>query len=60
MPLLRIRTEIEDRPGRLASLTAALARRGANILGLSVQLDADGVVDEFIVDVPRGDRKSVV
>ncbi|MGC4953401.1 GNAT family N-acetyltransferase [Actinomadura citrea] len=54
MPLLRIRTEIEDRPGRLASLTAALARRGANILGLSVQLDADGVVDEFIVDVPRG------
>jgi RimJ/RimL family protein N-acetyltransferase len=54
MPLLRIRTEIEDRPGRLALLTAALARRGANILGLSVQLDADGVVDEFIVDVPHG------
>lgn len=54
MPLLRIRTEIEDRPGRLALLTAALARRGANILGLSVQMDADGVVDEFIVDVPDG------
>ncbi|NDU71071.1 GNAT family N-acetyltransferase [Actinomadura sp. DSM 109109] len=54
MPLLRIRTEIEDRPGRLASLTTALARRGANILGLSVQLDTGGVVDEFIVDVPRG------
>ncbi|MEO3827580.1 GNAT family N-acetyltransferase [Actinomadura sp. B10D3] len=54
MPLFRIRTEIEDRPGRLALLTAALGRRGANILGLSVQLDADGVVDEFIVDVPRG------
>ncbi|MGP4028495.1 GNAT family N-acetyltransferase [Actinomadura sp. 3N407] len=54
MPLLRIRTAIEDRPGRLALLTAALGRRGANILGLSVQMDADGVVDEFIVDVPRG------
>ncbi|MFC9976494.1 GNAT family N-acetyltransferase [Spirillospora sp. NPDC127200] len=54
MPLLRVRTEIDDRPGRLALLTAALARRGANILGLSVQLDTDGVVDEFIVDVPSG------
>ncbi|WP_131762959.1 ACT domain-containing protein, partial [Actinomadura fibrosa] len=54
MPLLRIRTEIEDRPGRLALLTAALAERGANILGLSVQMDTEGVVDEFIVDVPAG------
>ncbi|XRQ15676.1 GNAT family N-acetyltransferase [Actinomadura welshii] len=54
MPLFRIRTEIEDRPGRLARLTAALGRRGANILGLSVQLDAEGVVDEFIVEVPHG------
>ncbi|QKG19598.1 GNAT family N-acetyltransferase [Actinomadura verrucosospora] len=52
MPLLRIRTEIEDRPGRLALLTAALAGRGANILALSVQVDAGGVVDEFLVDVP--------
>ncbi|GAA3977423.1 hypothetical protein GCM10023085_69790 [Actinomadura viridis] len=52
MPLLRIRTEIDDRPGRLAVLTAALARRGANILGLSVQVGAEGVVDEFIVDMP--------
>ncbi|MFG2089918.1 MULTISPECIES: GNAT family N-acetyltransferase [unclassified Spirillospora] len=54
MPLLRIRTAIEDRPGRLALLTAALGRRGANILGLSVQMDTEGVVDEFIVDVPHG------
>ncbi|NKZ03982.1 GNAT family N-acetyltransferase [Actinomadura latina] len=54
MPLFRIRTEIEDRPGRLALLTAALGRRGANILGLSVLMDAEGVVDEFIVDVPHG------
>ncbi|MEV4258537.1 ACT domain-containing protein, partial [Spirillospora sp. NPDC049652] len=54
MPLLRIRTEIEDRPGRLAALTAALAARGANILGLTVQLGPEGVVDEFVVDVPSG------
>jgi len=54
MTLMRIRTEIEDRPGRLAVLTAALARRGANILGLSVQVDTEGVVDEFIVNVPPG------
>ncbi|WP_433338135.1 GNAT family N-acetyltransferase [Spirillospora sp. CA-294931] len=54
MPLLRIRTRIDDRPGRLAVLTAALARRGANILDLSVQVDTDGVVDEFVVDVPPG------
>lgn len=52
MPLLRIRTEIEDRPGRLARLTAALAERGANILGLSVQVGPGGVVDEFVVSVP--------
>ncbi|GAA0345059.1 GNAT family N-acetyltransferase [Actinoallomurus spadix] len=54
MPLLRVRTEIDDRPGRLAVLTAALAAQGANILDLSVQVDADGVVDEFVVDVPTG------
>jgi GNAT superfamily N-acetyltransferase/predicted amino acid-binding ACT domain protein len=52
MPLLRFRTQIEDRPGRLAVLTAALAARRANILELSVQVDTDGVVDEFVVDVP--------
>lgn len=55
MPLLRIRTEIEDRPGRLAVLTAALAARGANILGLTVQVGTEGVVDEFVVDVPSGE-----
>src|SRR4051812_34362205 len=54
MPLLRVRAEIDDRPGRLAVLTAALAAQGANILDLSVQVDTDGVVDEFVVDVPAG------
>jgi RimJ/RimL family protein N-acetyltransferase len=52
MTLLRVRTEIDDRPGRLAVLTAALAAQGANILDLSVQVSTDGVVDEFVIDVP--------
>lgn len=54
MPLMRIRTEIDDRPGRLAVLTATLAAERANILDLSVQVGTDGVVDEFVVDVPPG------
>ncbi|QFY10795.1 GNAT family N-acetyltransferase [Nonomuraea phyllanthi] len=52
MGILRIRTTVDERPGRLASLAAALASRGGNILGLSVQSDADGTVDEFVADIP--------
>ncbi|MEV6985474.1 GNAT family N-acetyltransferase [Sphaerisporangium sp. NPDC051017] len=52
MGFLRIRTTVDERPGRLASLTAALAAKGGNILGLSVQPDTDGTVDEFIADIP--------
>ncbi|NUW41624.1 GNAT family N-acetyltransferase [Nonomuraea rhodomycinica] len=52
MGFLRIRTTVDERPGRLASLAAALADRGGNILGLSVQSDADGTVDEFVADIP--------
>ncbi|MFG1687589.1 GNAT family N-acetyltransferase [Nonomuraea sp. NPDC049269] len=54
MGFLRIRTTVDERPGRLASLAAALADRGGNILGLSVQSDADGTVDEFVADIPAG------
>jgi RimJ/RimL family protein N-acetyltransferase len=54
MGFLRIRTTVDERPGRLASLAAALASRGGNILGLSVQSDADGTVDEFVADIPAG------
>ncbi|MFG3438566.1 GNAT family N-acetyltransferase [Nonomuraea sp. NPDC047897] len=54
MGFLRIRTTVDERPGRLASLAAALAARGGNILGLSVQSDADGTVDEFVADIPAG------
>ncbi|GII87623.1 hypothetical protein Ssi03_56130 [Sphaerisporangium siamense] len=52
MGFLRIRTTVDERPGRLASLTAALAAKGGNILGLTVQPDADGTVDEFVADIP--------
>lgn len=54
MGFLRIRTTVDERPGRLASLAAALAAKGGNILGLSVQTDADGTVDEFVADIPAG------
>ncbi|MEV0587696.1 GNAT family N-acetyltransferase [Nonomuraea sp. NPDC050310] len=52
MAFLRIRTTVDERPGRLAQLAAALAERGGNILGLSVQPDADGTVDEFVAEIP--------
>ncbi|MEQ4717283.1 GNAT family N-acetyltransferase [Nonomuraea sp. B19D2] len=52
MGFLRIRTTVDERPGRLASLAEALAARGGNILGLSVQSDTDGTVDEFVADIP--------
>ncbi|RJL36128.1 GNAT family N-acetyltransferase [Bailinhaonella thermotolerans] len=52
MGFLRIRTTVDERPGRLAALASALAGNGGNILALSVQPDADGTVDEFIADIP--------
>jgi RimJ/RimL family protein N-acetyltransferase len=52
MVLWRIRTEVDDNPGRLAALAGALAAYGGNVLGLSVQAVECGVVDEFFVDVP--------
>lgn len=54
MGFMRIRTTVDERPGRLASLAAALAEKGGNILGLSVQPDTDGTVDEFVADIPAG------
>lgn len=52
MGFVRIRTTVDERPGRLARLAAAIAAKGGNILGLSVQSDADGTVDEFVADIP--------
>ncbi|MBP2703525.1 GNAT family N-acetyltransferase [Microbispora sp. RL4-1S] len=51
MAFLRIRTTVDERPGRLAKLTAALAQHGGNILALSVQPDTDGTVDEFVAEM---------
>lgn len=52
MAVWRIRTEVRDRPGELAAVARALAERDGNILGLSVQIGAAGVVDEFLVAAP--------
>jgi RimJ/RimL family protein N-acetyltransferase len=52
MGFLRVRTTVDERPGRLAALAAALAEKGGNILGLSVQPDTDGTVDEFVTEIP--------
>lgn len=52
MGFLRIRTTVDERPGRLALLATALAEKGGNILGLSVQPDTDGTVDEFVAEIP--------
>lgn len=54
MTLWRIRTEVADRPGKLAALSSAMAGAGGNILALSVHAEAHGVLDEFVVDLPSG------
>jgi hypothetical protein len=47
----RVRTEIDNTPGRLAVLAGALAAAGANIHGLDAHPVAVGVVvDEFLVE----------
>ncbi|MFW5419323.1 GNAT family N-acetyltransferase [Nocardiopsis sp. CNT-189] len=52
MALWRIRTPVEDRPGRLAGLVGAMAAEGADIVALTIHTDASGAVDEFVADVP--------
>ncbi|GAA4913529.1 GNAT family N-acetyltransferase [Streptomonospora salina] len=59
MSLWRIRTAVEDRPGRLAGVVEAMAARGGNVVGLSIHADPVGVVDEFVVDVP-GDHRGLL
>ena len=47
---------LRDRPGSLAAMCTALAQLGVNIVGLQVHPlgDGEGVLDEFLVDVPGG------
>lgn len=49
--LWRIRASVRDRPGSLAAVCEQLAGLGANIVGMQVHPLADGVLDEFLVDV---------
>ena len=53
MALWRIRAALEDEPGRLAAVTAAIAACGGNVFGLSVQSHEGGPVDEFFVSIPE-------
>lgn len=52
--LWRIRAVLRDRPGSLAAVCGGLAELGVNIVGLQVHPlgDGEGVLDEFLVDVP--------
>ncbi|PRX96315.1 GNAT family N-acetyltransferase [Allonocardiopsis opalescens] len=59
MSLWRLRVHVEDRPGQLARLSEAVAAAEGNILGMSVQVDADGVVDEILVSTPHGQEELV-
>jgi hypothetical protein len=57
--LWRVRAVVRDTPGSLAAVCERLAHLGVNILGLQVHPLNDGVLDEFLVDVPAevtGDR----
>jgi hypothetical protein len=51
--LVRLRIELDDRPGSLAGVASAIAARDGNITAIDVLEAENGrVVDEFTVDVP--------
>jgi hypothetical protein len=50
--LWRVRAALRDRPGSLAAVCERLADVGANIVGLQVHPMGEGVLDEFLLDVP--------
>jgi hypothetical protein len=54
--LWRIRAAVRDSPGSLAAVCERLAALGANIVGLHVHPLGEGVLDEFLVDVPPAVR----
>jgi hypothetical protein len=55
MPTYRLRIELPDRPGALASVSAVLAEHGANILSIDVhEVDGGTAVDEIVVEGPDG------
>ncbi len=53
MPLYKLRVDLPDNPGGLATLATALAEHGVNILSLAVHgKDAATVTDDLVVDMP--------
>jgi hypothetical protein len=55
MPNYRLRIELPDRPGALASVSSVLAENGANIVSIDVhEVDAGTAVDEIVVEVVEG------
>ena len=50
--LWRMRTTVQDEPGSLAALCAALAERRVDILSLQAHPLAEGTVDEFLLRAP--------
>lgn len=50
--LWRVRAALRDRPGSLAAVCERLGAVGANIVGLQVHPLGEGVLDEFLLDVP--------
>jgi hypothetical protein len=50
--LWRARTVLQDQPGALQGITAALARLDTNILSIDVHPVAGGVLDEFVLSAP--------
>ncbi|WP_152192041.1 amino acid-binding protein [Georgenia satyanarayanai] len=51
--LWRLRTTVRDTPGSLEAVTRQLRLLEGNILSVHVHPGSDGVVDEFVVDVPE-------
>ena len=63
MALWRVHVELEDRPGRLGELAAAVGAAGCNILSVHVvgePSDRGSVTDELLVRVPEGIDPSVL
>jgi RimJ/RimL family protein N-acetyltransferase len=61
--LWRVHVELEDRPGRLGELAAAVGATGCNILSVHVvgePSDRGSVTDELLVRVPEGIDPSVL
>ncbi|MDK1344785.1 GNAT family N-acetyltransferase [Streptomyces sp. 378] len=52
--LWRMRTTVQDEPGSLATLCAALAGQRVDILSLQTHPLAEGTVDEFLLRSPAG------